>query len=235
MGMAALARVTPMKQRVDKPAFGPRVDQPTARIAIVDDEPISRGGLEQLAGAVPGMSVTASVSSIAELDEDGGYDLTMLHVPAREGELSLHTITRLAERSRVLIISSWEWPPSLHAAIRAGARGCVTRHAGHETVATAVAVVASGGLYLCEPLAERLCLELNRPQRADEHGLSPREAETLRWIARGYTHGQIATRMGLTRATIDTYAKRIRSKLKANNKAELTRMAIALGHLATHD
>jgi DNA-binding CsgD family transcriptional regulator len=37
--------------------------------------------------------------------------------------------------------------------------------------------------------------------------------------------------MGLSQATINTYAKRIRAKLNATNKAELTRLAIQLGHL----
>ena len=45
-------------------------------------------------------------------------------------------------------------------------------------------------------------------------------------------HSQIANRMGLTEATVNTYAKRIRAKLNAGNKAELTRIAIELGHVA---
>ncbi|RSM62104.1 hypothetical protein DMB66_22730 [Actinoplanes sp. ATCC 53533] len=62
-------------------------------------------------------------------------------------------------------------------------------------------------------------------------GWPPREIETLRWIASGFTHAQIATRMGLSTTTVDTYAKRIRAKLNVSNKAELTRVAIELGHV----
>lgn len=59
--------------------------------------------------------------------------------------------------------------------------------------------------------------------------LTPREEETLGYIARGFTHGQTARRMGVSRATVDTYVKRIRQKLCLGNKADLTRKAIQLG------
>jgi DNA-binding NarL/FixJ family response regulator len=208
---------------------------PPQSVAIVDNQPITRSGLEQLAATIPGLIVTASVASVDELDlSAAAYDMVVMDVPAQEDGLSLKAITRMAEVSRPLIISNWDRPPSLLAAVRAGARGCVTRQSNHLAVAYALNVVAAGGFYLCEQLVHQFHLELNRPPRADPHGLAPREVETLQWIARGYTHGQIATRMGLSQATINTYAKRIRGKLKVNNKAELTRMAIDLGHFGEH-
>ena len=61
--------------------------------------------------------------------------------------------------------------------------------------------------------------------------LGRREVEALRLVARGLTHRQIGTRMGLTEETVNTYLKRIRRKLGAHNKALLTRRAIELGYL----
>jgi DNA-binding NarL/FixJ family response regulator len=202
-------------------------------VAIVNDQPITRSGLEQLVATIPGLAVTASVASVAELDRLGAAcDVVVMDVPAGEdGGLSLKTIARMAEISRPLVMSGWDRPPSLLAVIRAGASGCITRQSSHRTVARALSVVAAGGFFLCEQLVPRFHLELNRPPQADPHGLAPREVETLQWISRGLTHGQIATRMGLSPATVNTYVKRIRGKLKVSNKAELTRIAIELGHL----
>jgi DNA-binding NarL/FixJ family response regulator len=149
-----------------------------------------------------------------------------------EEGLALATITRMATISRPVVISTWERPPSILAAVRAGAWGCLTRQSDPRAVAWALSVVANGGFYLCEGLVDQFHLELARPPRSDPHGLAPREVETLRLIASGLTHSQVAKRMGLSQATINTYAKRIRSKLNVNNKAELTRLAIQLGHLA---
>jgi DNA-binding CsgD family transcriptional regulator len=70
-------------------------------------------------------------------------------------------------------------------------------------------------------------------QRLNEHpsGLTPREIDTLRWTARGLTHGEIATRIDVTDTTGNTYAKLPRAKPNVGHKAEFTRKAIELGHL----
>jgi DNA-binding CsgD family transcriptional regulator len=56
--------------------------------------------------------------------------------------------------------------------------------------------------------------------------LSRRERETLSYIARGFTHQQTATRMGVSKATVDTYVARVRAKLNLGNKAELAIAAL---------
>ncbi len=58
--------------------------------------------------------------------------------------------------------------------------------------------------------------------------LSERERQVLAYIASGLTHSQIATRMRISKATVDTYVGRIRRKLGAGNKADLTRAALTL-------
>ncbi|WP_424537102.1 LuxR C-terminal-related transcriptional regulator [Sphaerisporangium viridialbum] len=64
------------------------------------------------------------------------------------------------------------------------------------------------------------------PQAQPAVKLSPREEQALDLIARGFTHAQAATRMGVSKATVDTYVERIRGKLQVGNKAELTRAAL---------
>lgn len=62
--------------------------------------------------------------------------------------------------------------------------------------------------------------------RAERPRLSNREEQVLAHIAHGRTHGQVATRLGISPHTVDTYVKRLRVKLGAGNKAELTRAAL---------
>jgi DNA-binding CsgD family transcriptional regulator len=63
--------------------------------------------------------------------------------------------------------------------------------------------------------------------------LAPRETEALALIAQGFTQAQAAVRMGVSATTVDTYMRRIRHKLGAGNKADLTRRALELGLLAS--
>jgi DNA-binding NarL/FixJ family response regulator len=112
--------------------------------------------------------------------------------------------------------------------LRAGAAGVVSKRETAERILGAVRAVISGDA-VCPaeggghpPMVER----------ADAPGghLSDREEQVLQQISRGLTHGQIATRLGISPHTVDTYVKRIRAKLGAGNKAELTRAAL-LGRL----
>ncbi|GAA0587397.1 response regulator transcription factor [Paractinoplanes ferrugineus] len=195
-------------------------------VAVVADQPIWRAGLEKLAGDDPALRVVAAVAALPELPAGTTYDLVVLDTD------TLEPVTGAASLGHLLVSSAWTGRPGLTAAIRAGARGCVSRLAEQEAVREAMRVTAQGGFYLCPRLADRFPAELPGSPAEDQGGLAPREVETLRWIASGFTHAQIATRMGLSQATVNTYAKRIRAKLNANNKAELTRRAIELGHLS---
>jgi DNA-binding NarL/FixJ family response regulator len=200
-------------------------------IAIVDDQPIRRGGMERLVLEDPQLKVTASVATVAELDGHEPADVVVLDLPLPADPVALATIARLAVISRPLVVSAWDHRPALLAAIRAGACACVSRQSDLAQMAAALRVVTQGGFYVCGRLRGQFHAELSGAPRDEQNSLAPREVETLRWIARGFTQAQIATRMGLSEATINTYAKRIRAKLNASNKAELTRMAIELGHL----
>src|SRR5882757_51992 len=58
---------------------------PPRSVAIAENQPITRSGLEQLAASIPGLLVTASVASVDELDlSESAYDMVVMDVPARE-------------------------------------------------------------------------------------------------------------------------------------------------------
>jgi DNA-binding NarL/FixJ family response regulator len=198
--------------------------------AIVGDQPVSQAGLEKLVSDDPGLEVVAAVSSVEDLKRT--CHVVILDLPLRVPPATVpDVIAAAAQIGRPLICSTWDQPPTLLATIRAGARGGITPFTEQTIVREAVRTVAQGGFYLCPRLVRRFQEGLSQPYDEDPSGLAPREIETLRWIAMGYTHSQIARRMGLSQATVNTYAKRIRAKLNVSNKADLTRMAIELGYL----
>ncbi|MGC4747910.1 LuxR C-terminal-related transcriptional regulator [Micromonospora sp. DT201] len=215
--------------------FGPDQEEQMLGIAIIDDHPVKRAGLEKFVSETPGLAVATSVRCVEDLDRAGvAFDVSILDVSLRPGGPALSVIESLARHGPAVVSSSWERPLTFGAVLRAGVRGYVASHSDGEVIVAALVTVGQGGFYVCPELTEQFQADLVRNVNADPAGLAPREVETLRWIARGLTHAQIAGRMGLTEATVNTYAKRIRAKLNAGNKAELTRMAIELGHMPSN-
>jgi DNA-binding NarL/FixJ family response regulator len=200
-------------------------------IAIIEDHGIARAGAELLLENTPGLRVVAAVATIGECAELGDrpgvviLDLAACH-PADLGQ----AVRDLAERSAVLVISRYPDGRDLAAAFQAGALGLVTRDIEPADFVAAVRAAARGSLHVAPGIAVSLAAALRQGPAAGGAGLSGREVQALRLLADGYTHRQIGRRMGVAETTVNTYVKRIRAKLHAGNKAELTRLAIDLGY-----
>ena len=115
------------------------------------------------------------------------------------------------------------------ALIAAGARAVIGDDA---ELPAAREAVLGGGSYLSPSVLARLSAGVEQAGTAAPAArLGPREVETLRCIVSGLTHRQAARQLGVTESTVNTYAKRLRRKLGAANKAELTRRAAELGYV----
>lgn len=213
------------------------------RVAVVDDHPIARRGVEQVLTESGVVHVVATAAAPADLlnasgsQDPAGVDVIVLDLYHDGEEPCLEAVARLAGTVRVLVMSVSGRPRDVLGAIRAGAAGYITKLASPEAFVSAVEAVAAGGFYLSSQLADILQTQLAQPRAESQPArpaatghtggvLSRREEETLNLIASGFTHSQVATRMGVSKATVDTYIERIRTKLQVGNKAELTRAAL---------
>jgi DNA-binding NarL/FixJ family response regulator len=205
------------------------------RVAIVDDHPIACRGVQQVlteSGRVDVVATAARPADLADaLPEEGQYpDVIVLDLYCDGAQPCLDAIAELSAVTRVLIMSASGRPEDVLGAINIGASGYVTKQASPLMFLAAVESVAAGGFALSAQLADILHAAMRRPGgehlSPDTQPLSPREEQTLQMIASGLTHGQIATRLGVSKATVDTYVERIRAKLQVGNKAELARAAL---------
>ncbi|MFJ2865135.1 DNA-binding response regulator [Kitasatospora sp. NPDC087314] len=134
----------------------------------------------------------------------------------------LDDIAETARTTSVLVLLN-SWSPLAEEYLQAGAVGVIHKHQPSESLVAALRNVTAGTRVLPEghatkpPVERHDLLTLN---------LSAREEQVLSQISQGLTHGQIATRLGISPHTVDTYVKRIRAKLGVGNKAELTRVAL---------
>ncbi len=195
------------------------------RTDILITSPIFLVGLVQtLTNA--GITVVAARTSP---DQDPSWlaDAILIDADALSLPDDLDHITQAARCTPVLMLTN-RWATQSNAYLEAGASGAISKSASGERIVQAVQAVTSGA-HLCPGDTDRPS-PTKRTTVAGCH-LSEREEQVLRQISRGLTHGQIATRLGISPHTVDTYVKRIRAKLGAGNKAELTRAAL-LGRLA---
>lgn len=170
-------------------------------------------------------------------DEEPSWlaDAALIDVDSLTPRDDLTHITEVARSTAVLVLDN-EAVPNPGRYLRAGAAGVISKRASCERIVAAVhavirGVTAAAYAYVDAP-------DVERSPAADPGDpaccrLSGREVQVLRQISRGLTHGQIATRLGISPHTVDTYVKRIRAKLGVGNKAELTRVALASGWLAS--
>src|SRR5258706_2031503 len=102
------------------------------RVAIVDDHPVARHGLTAILSAVPERQVVAAVADRARLPLAGAVDVVVCDpYPFREPP-RLEVVRELAAWVAVLVMSASQDSADLLAAMQAGARGYVTKHAGDE-------------------------------------------------------------------------------------------------------
>jgi DNA-binding NarL/FixJ family response regulator len=200
------------------------------RVAIVDDHPIARWGMERLFEPEAGLDVVCAVASFEEFRACADPPhVVILDLHLRQGKLTAAQIAEATGRCPALVVSASGRRDDVLSAIRAGASGYLVKSAEVSSFAEAIRTVAAGGFYLSSSLADLLESGPRDRPGAPAAGLAPREREALSLIAQGLTQAQAAARMGVSPATVDTYVKRIRRKLGPGNKADLTRRAIELG------
>ncbi len=186
------------------------------RIAIIDDQPVARFGLRSILAIELDIHVVTAVSSCAELPDTMAAMVICDPFPLNE-PADLGGLRSLASRRSVLVVSHSSRRGDLLAAIHAGARGYLSKTAAEDEYAPVIRKIAAGGTHLPAQL-----LRTGAGQGpAAAACLSEREQLALAYIAHGFTHRQTATRMGLSRATVDTYVARARVKLGVGNKAQL--------------
>jgi DNA-binding NarL/FixJ family response regulator len=200
------------------------------RADVLVTSPVFLIGLHQaLTGA--GIKIVA-VRASPEEQPSWLADAVLIDADALTMPDDLVHIAAAAECAAVLVLN-YEPAAGDNAYLRAGAAGVIGRRESGERVVGAVRAVTAGRIWpgdACEPVHRDSAPVAAQLPVPDGH-LSHREGQVLRQISRGLTHGQIATRLGISPHTVDTYVKRIRAKLGVGNKAELTRAAL-LGRLA---
>ncbi|MBI4336733.1 MAG: response regulator transcription factor [Chloroflexi bacterium] len=205
------------------------------RVLLVDDHAVVRLGVKALLEAEEGFEVVGEASSGREALLEVRRlqpDLVLLDItlPDMNGLETMGQIKAMAPETRVVILTMHEDEEYFFRAIQAGATGYIVKGAGSDQIAAALRAVQGGGVYLYPSLAKTLVAGYLREQENPVvKTLSARELEVLRLIGEGLVNKEIASRLGITVATAQTYRTRIMEKLGLHTVAELIRFAVRKG------
>ena len=202
---------------------------------IVDDHPIVREGLKQIATSDPEIRVTGEAgtgaAAIAALALGAGdYDVAVidLSLPDRSGLDVLAAAVYARPDLPVLILSMEREEEFALRALRDGASGYLEKISAPDLLVTAIKRLAQGHKYLSTEMAERLITDGRRRRQAERpHDLlSQREFEVFIAIASGKSVSGIAADLGLSVKTINNHRASVLAKLGVKSTADLVRYAL---------
>lgn len=203
-------------------------------VFLVDDHPLVREWLSRLINEETDLEVTgwadnaeSAISSIGQLQPE----IIIVDIGLR-GKSGLELIRFLTDQNPdllILVLSMHDEAVYASRALKAGARGYVSKREATEKVILAIRRLLTGGMYISESLAEALALGFTRnrsaPMAGDVNMLSDRELEVFRLLATGRETSEIAKDLSVSLKTVQSYCARIKDKLNLRNATELLQAA----------
>ncbi|MFJ4795107.1 response regulator [Kitasatospora purpeofusca] len=212
------------------------------RVLVADDQALLRTGFRMLIESVPDLTVAGEAVSgeqAVELALRLRPDVVLMDIrmPGTDGLEATRRICADPDAAgiRVLVLTTFDLDEYVYAALRGGASGFLLKDILPADLLTALRVVAAGDALLAPAVTRRLIREFAerhepRPRLAGElAGLTPREREVLRLVARGLPNHAIAEHLGLSIATVKTHVRRLLAKLHAHDRAQLVVIAYETG------
>jgi DNA-binding NarL/FixJ family response regulator len=193
------------------------------RVEVLDSSPVFLCGLAQLLPR-DGIEIVG-MRTVPYEDLAFTADIYLMDACALQllGGAGVQYVSRVAEVSQVIIITPTR-EFGIQTYLDAGAVGSISKD---ESVGALVRAIRD----TARPTLQSVFPGIKANPKLDVTSLSGRESQVLQFIACGYTHDQIARRLGISPHTVNTYVKRIRAKLTVGNKAELTRAAVLGNYL----
>jgi DNA-binding NarL/FixJ family response regulator len=226
------------------------------RVLVADDQAIVRDGLVTLLGLLDDLEIVGEAA-----DGDQAVRLALatrpdvvlmdLRMPVLDGAGATARILEQLPDTAVVVLTTFADDASIAGALRAGARGYLTKDAGRAELAAAVRAAASGQATFAREVGERLAAGFagaassppTAPAAPDAAGapsaevlrerfptLTAREAEVLALIAEGRSNAEIAASLYLGVSTVKSHINALFAKLGVRDRAQA--IAVALGSAA---
>jgi DNA-binding NarL/FixJ family response regulator len=197
------------------------------RVVLADDHPIVLAGIKALIQSAPDFELVGEATdglSALELIRAKRPDLAVidLSMPGLNGAELCRRLVETCPSVSAVVLTVQEEPAYVHQLLRAGARGYVLKRSASEELLRALRAVVASGVYIDPAVAAKM-LAIGKKPALTVGSLSEREAEVLKFAARGLSNKEIALRLDLSVKTIETYKARAMEKLGLKTRADIVR------------
>jgi two-component system response regulator NreC len=209
-------------------------------VVLADDHHVVRQGLRSLLAAESDLQVIGEAADgleATQLVERLKPDILVLDLMMR-GIGGLEVTREVSKRSpetRVVILSMYGNEAYVLEALRAGAKAYVLKEATSAELVRAIHEAVVGRRYLSSSLSERALeayIQKTKEVVLDRYDtLTTREREVLHLAAQGCTSADIATRLYISRRTVEAHRARMMQKLGLHTQTDLIRYALQRGIL----
>ncbi|WP_316213824.1 MULTISPECIES: response regulator transcription factor [unclassified Bradyrhizobium] len=208
-----------------------------ATILLVDDHAVVREGYRSVLQKQPGLRVIAEASDGAEayrLFKEAKPDLVIMDLSMREvgGIEAIRRIRQWDRDARILVFTMHENAGFAVQAIRAGAKGYVTKSSPPEALVQAARDVLAGRVAVSPDISHELALGRLAGETSAADVLTAREFEVLQMLLAERTTDEIANALHLSPKTVANLHSIIKDKLGVGSDIELVRLALRQGLLS---
>ncbi len=204
------------------------------RIIIVEDHYLFRAGITSVLSSVKDKyDVVGEASSVAEFDalhEKTDADLLLLDIRLPDGN-GIDIARKLSEEKsslKILVLSAENDPSTITNLLDAGINGFISKNAPSQELFTAIDYIMEDGDYFGKDIS-KLIRDIRVAKKSAKEPFTDRENEIIALCSEGLTAKEIAEKMHINVATVNTHKNNIFKKLGINNSVELVIYAIKTG------
>lgn len=202
---------------------------------IVDDHPLVRERVAELINQQLDLVVCGEASDANEalaVVKATTPDMAIIDITLKDtyGIELVKQLKSLYPKLPMLVLSMHEESMYGERALRAGARGYLTKQEASKKIIDAINRILAGGMYVSDQLSEALVQKVAGVK--DSGGgnavdvLTDRELEVFQLLGQGLAVREIADRLFVSAKTIEAHREHIKTKLKFKTSSELLRYAI---------
>lgn len=208
------------------------------RILLIDDHTLFRSGVKALLQRQSDFEVVGEASDGLDgvkLVEQVEADVVLLDVdmPSMNGIEALEQIHETHPNLAVLMLTVSEDCESLRECLRLGARGYLLKKIDQDYLLRSIRNAYNGDSVISPSMMSKFVSHMAEPAsspRRSEHQepsvLTPRERETLAWLARGVSNKEIARALNLAESTVKVHVQSILRKLNLSSRVQAAIYAI---------